>query len=190
MRAEVKKRPAYLIGLIENRARAAAEEQRIRMVLKDLGRQLAHAKRRVQAYDLALKDYNPALDGSKIKAVAAHRTGPRGNLRKAIEETLAAASDTWLTTAEITGEVQRRLGLHFHTGEARRRWAHNSLAKQLKRLVTEGLVDRTTDPAATGSTWVGARWRLISDDGPSRDRLIEQALAAGGSVRVPDAGRE
>jgi hypothetical protein len=48
MSGRMKKRTSYLVGLIENRARAAAEELRLRAVLTDLGKELAKAKRRVQ----------------------------------------------------------------------------------------------------------------------------------------------
>lgn len=190
MRADVKKRPTYLVALIENRARAANEEERLRMVLRDLGKELAHAKRRVQAYDLAIKDYNPLLDASAIKSVNACRTGKRGNLSKAVDEVLDQNAGTWLSTAEITAAVEQKLGMHFHSADARARWSHNSVGKQLKKRVRQGFAERMADDDAATVSGVGARWRRKSDDGPSLARLSEQAAAVGGSVRVPDAARE
>lgn len=161
MSADLKKRPAYLIGLIERRARAAAEEHRLRMILKDFGRDLAAARRRVQSYDLAIKDYNPKLDPAVIEPVYTPRTGPRGKLTGCMLALLEANRGKWLSNTEIAAHAERELGLVFHSFAARNRWKHNSVAKQLREWYAEGKIERAADDEIVSQfTEAGVRWRL------------------------------
>jgi hypothetical protein len=69
MNPDMKKRSSFLKALIERRARAAAEEDRIRTILKELGKDLAAAKKMTTSCDLLIRDYNPTYDGATIKTI-------------------------------------------------------------------------------------------------------------------------
>lgn len=191
MKPTVKKRSSYLKALVERRARAAAEEERLLISVQALGRELAAAKRLKLSCDMLIRDYDPTLDGKRIAAVRppVHFAGRRGELTKAVGAVLDENKGCWLTTMEIAVRVAKRCRIVIRSKEAMHEWSHNSVAKQLKKLMNKGEVERLLDEDAA-TTWGVSRWRLKSDDGPSLARLRAQAAAAGGSARAPDADHE
>jgi hypothetical protein len=190
MPAELKRSP-YLMSLIESRARAAAQVERVREALKVRGKEFAQTRRQLREYDESIMAYNPELDPTLIKSVHGWRTGEYGRLGEAIQAAFEAHPGQWLSPREVTTFVARELCLVFISRADRRAWSTGSIGRRLQKLTAKGRLEKMpVKEAAKRFSGVGARWRLSSDSAPSRVRLISQAAAAGGSVRVPDAGRE
>jgi hypothetical protein len=182
----MKKVPSYLKGLAEERARAAAEAQRLDRVLADVTARLAEAKLNVAACDRLIRKFDPRLDPTTIPPIRAHKKvqGPRGTLKSVVVEMLRASAPGELTTNEICWELQVRYQLDFETGKERWNWQHGSIGRLLKHLVKEGVVERLHDPLSPIAE-VG-RWRLKTDAALSVDHLKAQAEASGTSVLLCD----
>lgn len=82
--------------------------------------------------------------------------------------------------------LQLTFGLDFETPRQRSAWRHNSLLRELKRLVDAGILERLHD-AFHGTTQEG-HWRWIKDGAQTLDELI--ALAQRQNVGMAAASTE
>lgn len=172
---------AYVRGLVDRRARAAGDEQRLLGLLKELGKELALVRRTKASCDQLIRDYDAGLDPSRIKPIRKVRkvaSGPRGGLRLEIIQAVKSRAPAAVTTMEVALVAAHRLDLDFETRDDLQRWEHNSVGKQLKRLVVEGLVAREVDTSARAWTAVRWRWTGPGDESASDPVAAEIAAAA------------
>lgn len=180
--------PSYLKGLAETRARAASEVERYAVLVPELIAKFATAQAELEACDLFIRKFSPGTDPSRIPSVQAWqgRYGLRGALKDAIAEHLRACAPAEVSTPALANAIAAKLGLKFPTKEARRAWLHGSVGKQLKRLVTEGLIKRMHQQEWCTSKNPG-RWRWKKQRATTMDELRAMAAAAGiGTVEADD----
>ena len=154
--------PSTLKWLAEKRARVAHDLEQTARIARELSLRAGELEKDLAALDRAVKLYDANLDPASIGAVNGWqgRYGKRGNLRQYIEEVLKQLSPEWVATDTIEMVVTLRLGVTFATPAERKRWYDNTFARQLRNLVTEGLVERFHD-ATVVTTEVG-RWRWVN----------------------------
>jgi hypothetical protein len=131
-----------------------------RQIAADLASRVAALEGDLAAVDRAITIFDARIDPEQIEPVNAHsRYGRRGALKDSILGVLKAHAPKWVVTENIEALVCLELGLTFETPAVRKRWYDNSLRKQLKRLVEEGLAERQHDPDEAGSEM--GRWRWL-----------------------------
>jgi hypothetical protein len=91
-----------------------------------------------------------------------------------------------VTTSELALELEVRFHVKFPTKHDRNNWRKNSVAGRLRKLCTEGLVERLH---LTSNGEVG-RWRWKSGVVPSSDHLKAQLEAEGGAFQQYEAVEE
>ena len=159
----VPKVPSYLKGLAETRARVAAEVGQLTAVRDDAVAKLAKLQAELDACDLLIRKFDGRLNPVQIAPVRAWkwRYGKRGAMRAALIEHLKERAPSVVTTFELALAEQTQFDLEFATPADRLRWQTNSLTRELKRLVGEGVVERLHDvPAPVG---VVGKWRWDSE---------------------------
>lgn len=158
----MKNTPSALKWLAEKRGRLAHDLEVTQGIAQDVNRRVQALQLDLEAMDRALTIFDAAIVPTDIAPVHAHRRyGKRGALREAVVQVLKAHAPAWVATENIEALVCLELGLTFETPAVRKRWYDNSLTKQLRVLVAEGLVERHHD-AAVHSSEVG-RWRWKAD---------------------------
>lgn len=130
--------------LAERRARLAAEVPRLEKLAADIAEQLAKARAELAAVDLILPTFDARVVPELIAPVKAQgvRYGKRGTFKEALLQLLRAAAPEAISTVELSMRLRHHFDLDFATGEELRSWVENVLRKQLRRLVTEGVVER------------------------------------------------
>lgn len=178
----MKKIPSYLKGLVETRARAAADIERLRRTAGEVAAELEMAENNLAAADRLIVLFDPTLRPAKIPSIKAQgqRYGMRGALIAALRAYLASHAEEGVTTLELATAMKAWFDLDFRTAKAESRWVKHSIANRLRKWVKEGLVERMHD-ARDPSVAVG-RWRWKGDCVPSLGRLAEQAAAQGVAV--------
>jgi hypothetical protein len=186
----MKKTPAYLKGLAEDRARAAGDVERYVKIAKDVADALEAARATLAACDLLIRRIDARLNPEDIPPihVQRHYGGAFGKLRSTVVDILKTVAPGTVTTTEISIEIQVRYGLTFETSEARTHWQNNSIGRLLRNLFGQGLVERLHNPRC--NTEEGGRWRWVSRAAGSSDQLRERIERDGGSVVQYDAGEE
>ena len=160
----MKKTPSALKWLAEKRARLAHDLAHTRQIALDVNRRLATLEVDLAALDRALVIYDPDINPERIEPVNAHRAyGKRGAFRDCIVDVLQKHSPEWVATENVETLVCIELGMKFETAALRKRWYDNSLRAQLKRLVTEGMVERRHVPTQFTSEAGHWRWRVGGD---------------------------
>jgi len=182
----MKKTPSYLKGLAETRAHLAGDIERFERVSGEIAEKLVLARRELEACDLLIRRFDGRLDPKKIPRISRwrHHPGRRGQFRGAVIDILRARAPNPVTTTEMAWELQLRFGLAFDTAEDYREWYGGSVARQLRRLAAENLIERLHDPLLVAAE-VG-RWRWKADVASSLTDLTEQLSSRGEAVRVPD----
>ena len=144
--------------LAEKRARLAHDVAQTERIAAEVTRRLENLRLDLAGVDRSIQVYDPAINPESIAPIQAHvRHGKRGSLRQTMIEALQNNSPAWSSTDTIELLVVASLGLTFELAAERKRWYDNVFRKQLKRLVSEGLVERLQDPLEP-TTEVG-RWR-------------------------------
>ena len=151
--------PSALKWLAEKRARVAHDLEQTARVARELSLRADELEKDLAALDRAVRIYDPSIDPEAIGMVDGRqgRYGKRGTLRQHIEDVLQELAPEWVATDTIEMVVSLKLGVTFATPAERKRWYDNTFARQLRNLVTEGLVERFHD-ASVVTTEVG-RWR-------------------------------
>jgi len=152
------KLPSYLKGLVESRARAAGDVERLTQLRALIDEQLVTANKKLDAADLLIRDFSPLLDPTAIEPVRARkgRYGKHGNLKTTVRAILAEVPGESLPSPEIAFKVAERLGVKFDSMEQYRVWASNSVFKELGRLAKSGEVEHIPGENRGCVT----RWRL------------------------------
>jgi hypothetical protein len=154
----MKNTPSALKWMAEKRGRLAHDLAVTQAIAEDVNRRVTALQLDLEAMDRALTIFDSAIVPTDIEPVRANgRYGKRGALREVIVEVLKTHAPAWVATENIEALVCMELGLAFETTTVRKRWYDNSLTKQLRVLVAEGLVERHHD-ASVHSSEVG-RWR-------------------------------
>lgn len=173
----MKNTPSALKWLAEKRGRLAHDLAVTQAIAQDVNRRVEALQLDLEAMDRALTIFDSAIVPADIAPVHAHRSyGKRGALREAVVHVLQAHAPAWVATENIEALVRIELGLTFETPAVRKRWYDNSLTKQLRVLVAEGLVERHHD-ASVPSSEVG-RWRLREDGGAGQEVTLAELRAA------------
>jgi hypothetical protein len=168
--SDMKKTPSYLKGLAETRARVAADVQRYQQLHDEIGQTLDKAKAELAACDMLIRKFDERLNPELIEPIKAWkgRYGKRGARKEAILEVLKARAPGFVTTTEIAWTLQIRFQLDFFSWQEKDSWINNSVAKFLRNLAKEGVVERLHDPAAnTGEVgrwcWIGEGCEALAD---------------------------
>jgi len=157
----MKNTPSALKWLAEKRGRLAHDLLQTRQIAADVNARVASLEVDLAAVDRAITIFDANIDPERIEPVNAHgRYGKRGALRDSVLAALKAHGVEWVATENIEALVCLELGLAFETPAVRKKWYDNSLRKQLKRFVEEGLVERQHDVADLGVET--GRWRWLS----------------------------
>lgn len=138
------KLPTVTRQLAERRARLAAEVPRLEKLVADATEQLAKARAELAAVDLILPTFDARVVPELIAPVKAQgvRYGKRGTFKEALLQVLQAAAPEAISTVELSMRLRHHFDLDFATAEELRSWVENILRKQLRRLVTQGVVER------------------------------------------------
>jgi len=178
--SDMRKTPSYLKGLAETRARVSADVRRYQQFYDEIGEALEKAKAELTACDLLIRKYDERLNPALIEPIKAWkgRYGTRGQLKEAIVLLLKQSRPHAISTTELAIKLQMEFSLDFLTAVERRHWVHNSVGKQLKRLMAEGLVKRLHDPAKTGGKESG-NWLWIGEGCESLGDLADLAKSSG-----------
>lgn len=183
---EARRTPSFLAGLIDRRARADGQVQRLTDMLNDIHAELAQALEHRDACDALLKSYHAGLELAGIRPIRGFmgRYGKRGTIADAIRRFVADAGARGVTTSEIGAHLMAVLGLEFNTPQARKKWMQNSVAVRLRELKAVGEVEPMHD-AAVELGKVG-RWRLKTTTVSSVSSLLATANTCGVEVIVTD----
>ncbi len=157
----MKNTPSALKWLAEKRGRLAHDLVQTRQIAADVNARVSTLEADLAAVDRAITIFDATINPERIEPVNAHtRYGKRGALRDSVLAALKAHGVEWVATENVEALVCLELGLTFETPAVRKRWYDNSLRKQLKRFVEEGLVERQHDAADLGVET--GRWRWLS----------------------------
>lgn len=178
----MRKVPSYLKGLAETRARAAGDIEHLSKLKAQIDERIAEAQQTLESCDVLIRKFDKRLDPTKIEPIRAQkgRYGTRGGLRNGIVRILEAAYPRALPTDELGLALQFEFDIEFLLPTEHRDWLHNSVGKQLQRLVAEGILERLHELTTIGVT---GRWRWKPTTGSSLDGLRAQAEEAGLSVQ-------
>lgn len=168
--SDMRKTPSYLKGLAETRARVSADVRRYQQLYEEIGEALEKAKAELTSCDLLIRKYDERLNPALIEPIKAWkgRYGARGALKAAIVRILKGCYPNAVSTTEITTRLQMEFSLDFLCKAERTHWQHDTVGKQLKMLVSEGLVERLNNLAVkTGRTgswrWKGEGCKSLGD---------------------------
>ncbi len=202
----MKKIPSYLKGLAERRARVAADLARYQRVKGEVEGELNKARKLVTRYeqslvtlekrikeaeavmassDCLIRDFDERLDPEAIEPIQAWRGryGRRGSLKAGMVALLQEKAPEPVTTFELAWALQIQLGIDFESEADRRKWLHNSVTKQLRVLVQEGVLERLHDPYAPGGE--DGLWRHRKDaDGVDDLRAMAESAGLGVQQKV------
>ncbi|MEO7115597.1 MAG: hypothetical protein ABIZ18_07035 [Caldimonas sp.] len=132
-------------------ARAAAARARLVSLRSDLS-----------GLDRALKLYSAAIDPSTIAPVRPRDSyeGQDRGLRRCIAEFIESRLFEGVTTEALMDHVINTFALDFELPGLRRRWSRNSFKGAIKKLVRDGFIEPTHDPAALTNKAGGWRWKV------------------------------
>ena len=179
---------SYLKGLVDTRARAAGDLERLQRIHDEVSARMATAQAEIDACDRLIRKFDGRLDPTLIEPLRTQSYGGRGRLRAALLDQLQLAYPGEVTTSEMAVELQIKFGFDFRTADERDRWVRGSMARALRDLLEEGLVDRMHDPALrTGGP---GRWRLRPATAPSAVDLLARLAADGTEVAIESESAE
>ena len=183
MPVKVKKTPPRLKALAEARARAAGKVNRSQRAVDRAARLLETDRASLSRIDDEIRRVESRLNPDDIQPNSGRGLYRWRELRTAVTQILKSVAPGAVTTSELALELEVRFHIKFPTKHDRRNWRKNSVAGRLRKLCTEGLVERLH---VTSNGEVG-RWRWKSGAVPSSDRLREQLEAEGGAFQQYDA---
>jgi hypothetical protein len=183
---QARRTPTFLTGLVERRARADGQVQRLAAMLTDIRLELAKALTHRDACEALLKSYYAGVDASELRPINGWmgRYGQRGAVVAAIRQLLAAAGTAGVTTSEVGSHLAGMFGLEFATPRDRKKWMQNSVAVRLRELKAAGEVEPLHNAAAELGK-VG-RWRLKAASPATGVSLAATAAAHGIRVEFTD----
>ena len=176
MFALMKRLSSAVRQLAERHARLKGRAEHLENQVSALTAELTKVRDHLAAVGTLLVGFDSRIESAAIAPIKAWKGkyGQRGALREALLESLTNAEKQWLPTSQIALLLQDSFALTFETRQEFRDWECRSVKSQLRRFVTEGLVEKSragtthSDPAC---------WRLVPATGAfSLDDL--RALAA------------
>lgn len=185
---QARRTPSLLAGLVDRRARADGQVQRLTAMLTDIRLELAKALEHRDACDALIKSYYAGVEASEVPPINGWmgRYGKRGAVVAAIRELLAEAGPTGLSTSEVGTHLAGLFALEFPTPKDRKKWMQNSVAARLRELKAQGEVEPLHDAGAELGK-VG-RWRLKQATPQTGVSLLALAAARGVAVQLADGG--
>jgi hypothetical protein len=186
MPVNVKKAPHHLKALAEARSRAAGKVKRSQRAVDRAAGLLETARVSVARIDDEIRRVESRLDPNDIEPNSGRELYRWGELKTAVTQILKSVAPGAVTTSELALELEVRFHIKFPTKHDRKNWRKNSVAGRLRKLCTEGLVERLH---VTSNGEVG-RWRWKSGVVPSSDHLRAQLEAQGGAFQQYDASLE
>lgn len=183
---QARRTPSFLVGLVDRRARADGQVQRLAAMLTDIRLELAKAIEHRHACDALLRSYYAGIEASEFQPIQGWmgRYGKRGGLAEAILRFLAAAGSAGATTSEVGTHLAGLFGLDFACPNDRKKWQKNSVGPRLRALTANGDVEPLHDPG-TELGKVG-RWRLKQATPQTGASLLALAAARGVEVAFTD----
>lgn len=155
----MKPTPSALKWLAETRARVAhelAESERVEVALQA---RMGKLREELAALDRTLTIYDPTIRPAEVQPVNGHRPnyGTRGGLTAAIARVLKAQEPHYVSTELLLVLLCAEFKLEFETPQELSRWRKNVVARRLRHMLDQGLVEREQDP----SVWTveHGRWR-------------------------------
>ncbi|MDE2093603.1 MAG: hypothetical protein KGL99_05790 [Burkholderiales bacterium] len=146
----MKPTPSALKWLAETRARVAhhlAESERVQVALRARTDKL---REELAALDRTMTIYDPTIWPADVQPVNGHRPnyGQRGGLTAAIARILKAQAPHYVSTELLLVLLCAEFGLKFETPQELSRWRKNVVARRLRHMLGQGLVEREQDPSA------------------------------------------
>jgi hypothetical protein len=176
----VKKLPSYLKGLVESRARSAGDLERLERLRARIDEQIAEARKRLEAADTLIVDFNPVIDPSLIAPV--HGRRPRvGKVKEVIDQVLREAAPQALPTPEIAFAVAERIEIRFSTAGEYRAWSVNCVYRALHKKMNAGEVMRQQTPGEA------TYWKLVDPAPISTLDALQRVRPVAGSAGHQDS---
>ena len=164
--------PPDIKWLANELAATAGELERLDVELVRIQTRQKHLQKTYLAMSqVAVQLQVPQLPYVMPKVKPHYGYGKRGNLRNWLENLLRSAAPRGVATATALDMAQQAFGLEFSTPLARTKFLRNSLTRQLRVFVAEGLVERLHDPL--GPCVLQGIWRWRSEI-PSVQELAVQ----------------
>jgi hypothetical protein len=183
---QVRRIPTYLKHLVENRARADGQVQRLEDALVDIQTELTRALAHRDACDRLLNNF----DGLGADGIAPIRgwlgkRGGRGRWVGTMREFIRQSGSGGITTTELSARLMEHFELDFTPAE-RRTWMRRSVRNRLNELRARGEIEPTDPARLPGST--PYRWRIPQHSTSALGALIESVRMLGVQVEVADDG--
>lgn len=162
----MKKTPSALKWLAETRARTAHDLAESERVQAALAARVMKLREELAALDRTLSVYDPGIEPELVQAVQGHRPdyGQRGALTAAIGRILQAQAPHYVSTALLLVLLCAEFGLEFATPQELIRWRKNVVARRLRHMLDQGLVEREQDPSVWTAEVGRWRWKFSAAD--------------------------
>ncbi len=179
---QVRRTPTFLKHLVENRARADGQVQRLRSALVDLEAELARVLAHRDACDSLIVNFTK-FDPAEIVAIRGWlgRRGGRGKLVAAIREVIRLAGPTGIGTCELMDQLLVIFELNLTLAQ-RQKWRTNSLRGRLHELKVRGEIEPICEGRPPGNAQ--QRWRIPQRAVGSLEALAKSARTLGVQVEV------
>lgn len=147
MSAPQMRTPPDIKWLANELAATAGELERLDVELERIQTRRKHLQKTYLAMSqVAVQLRVPQLPYVMPKVKPHYGYGKRGSLRNWLEDLLRSAAPQGVATVTALDMAQQAFGLEFSTPLARTTFLRNSLSRQLRVFVAEGLVERLHDP--------------------------------------------
>lgn len=175
---EMRKTPSALKWLAEKRARVLTDYLMLERLAEDIQGKFERARVELDALDRVVRLFDPELDPSKIGPIKATKGvyGKHGGLKEAILQAVDSQGADWVSTMFVEAYVVMKLQLFFDLPGMQKRWRHNSLKAQLRRLLAEGVLERSDDEDEHDGLTV-AHWRRYVQVRPTLRELRAEGLS-------------
>lgn len=182
--SRIRRNSTHLVSLIDGRARADGQVQRLTAMLSDIQLELNRALEQRDAAEVLLGCYYVGVDVSKVSPVCSYlgRDGKRGDIVRHIRAFLGAAGPGGATTTQIANYLIGVFQFEFPTAAVRGAWHRNSVGGRLRELKQSGEVEPMHDTTRAGCA-VG-RWRVKQAPSGGLSSLHELARSTGVRVEV------
>lgn len=176
--------PSALKWLAEKRARVAGDLEQALFLAVELTQHADKLRDDLAALDRTVRIYDSKIDPETIEPIYAWKGhyGQRGALRGFVLTFLKGHAPEAISSGNIEAMVHAQFGLTFATPLERRRWYDNSFRGVLKKLVTDGLVERVVPANQLDKRDLS--WRFIGEGAPTLDALTKSATRAAGARAV------
>jgi hypothetical protein len=180
--------PAYLRGLVENRARSDGQIQRLTAMLEDLQKELKHAHAVRDSCDALLSSRFASLDRNVVNAIQGWRGryGKRGAFASAMREMLQLTGPVGLSPNDLLDAMAGLFGVEFTDAGHRRRWGSNSVRNRLNAMKAAGLIEAVTDSPDYDEAHKRWRWKEQAPATPTLPSIHHLAALLGVEVEVND----